>query len=136
MPEGAAASRPINTHASPIAAAKAVAGEAGVPFFAASASEFVELFVGRGAARIRDLFAEARKRAPAVIFIDELDAVGEWQAWGGGRCRSLGLILRTGGCVLTMLDPASKRLPAAQWGLWSCFLRLHQAYDRLRSCGL
>ena len=57
-------------------AAKAVAGEAGVPFFAAAASEFVELFVGRGAARVRDLFAEARKRAPCVVFIDELDAVG------------------------------------------------------------
>ena len=57
-------------------AAKAVAGEAGVPFFAASASEFVELFVGRGAARVRELFAEARKKAPCVIFIDELDAVG------------------------------------------------------------
>ncbi|KAK9861888.1 hypothetical protein WJX84_003107 [Apatococcus fuscideae] len=56
--------------------AKAVAGEAGVPFFAASASEFVELFVGRGAARIRDLFAEARKHAPCVVFIDELDAIG------------------------------------------------------------
>lgn len=61
----------------PVLAAKAVAGEAGVPFFAASASEFVELFVGRGAARIRDLFAEARKKAPCVVFIDELDAVGE-----------------------------------------------------------
>lgn len=47
-----------------------------MPFFAASASEFVELFVGRGAARIRDLFAEARKKAPCVVFIDELDAVG------------------------------------------------------------
>jgi len=58
-------------------AAKAVAGEAGVPFFAASASEFVELFVGRGAARVRELFAEAKKKAPCVIFIDELDAVGE-----------------------------------------------------------
>ncbi|KAK9795934.1 hypothetical protein WJX73_007369 [Symbiochloris irregularis] len=56
--------------------ARAVAGEANVPFFAAAASEFVELFVGRGAARIRDLFAEARKRAPAVVFIDELDAIG------------------------------------------------------------
>ena len=53
-----------------------MAGEAGVPFFAASASEFVELFVGRGAARIRELFAEARKMAPCVVFIDELDAVG------------------------------------------------------------
>ena len=60
-------------------AAKAVAGEAGVPFFAASASEFVELFVGRGAARVRELFAEARKKAPCVIFIDELDAVGRLQ---------------------------------------------------------
>ena len=56
--------------------AKAVAGEANVPFLAVSASEFVELFVGRGASRIRELFAEARKRAPCVIFIDELDAVG------------------------------------------------------------
>ncbi|KAK9105420.1 hypothetical protein Scep_022264 [Stephania cephalantha] len=56
--------------------ARAVAGEAGVPFFSVSASEFVELFVGRGAARIRDLFAAARKNAPAIIFIDELDAVG------------------------------------------------------------
>lgn len=56
--------------------ARAVAGEAGVPFFAASASEFVEMFVGRGAARIRDLFNGARKCSPSIIFIDELDAVG------------------------------------------------------------
>ena len=56
--------------------ARAVAGEAGVPFFAVSASEFVEMFVGRGAARIRELFQQARKAAPAVVFIDELDAVG------------------------------------------------------------
>ncbi|CAN1241396.1 Probable inactive ATP-dependent zinc metalloprotease FTSHI 3, chloroplastic [Linum perenne] len=56
--------------------ARAVAGEAGVPFFSVSASEFVELFVGRGAARIRDLFNTARKSAPSIIFIDELDAVG------------------------------------------------------------
>ncbi len=62
--------------------AKAVAGEAGVPFFAASASEFVEMFVGRGAARIRDLFREARKAAPCVVFIDELDAVGMWLGCG------------------------------------------------------
>jgi ATP-dependent 26S proteasome regulatory subunit len=55
--------------------ARAVAGEAGIPFLAVSASEFVELFVGRGAARIRELFAEARKSTPCVIFIDELDAV-------------------------------------------------------------
>ncbi|RWR77047.1 AAA+ ATPase domain-containing protein [Cinnamomum micranthum f. kanehirae] len=56
--------------------ARAVAGEAGVPFFTVSASEFVELFVGRGAARIRDLFSVARKCTPSIIFIDELDAVG------------------------------------------------------------
>ncbi|KAG0465247.1 hypothetical protein HPP92_019411 [Vanilla planifolia] len=56
--------------------ARAVAGEAGVPFFSVSASEFVELFVGRGAARIRDLFNTAKKCAPSIVFIDELDAVG------------------------------------------------------------
>ncbi|XP_010549946.1 PREDICTED: probable inactive ATP-dependent zinc metalloprotease FTSHI 3, chloroplastic [Tarenaya hassleriana] len=56
--------------------ARAVAGEAGVPFFSVSASEFVEMFVGRGAARIRELFSVARKNAPSIIFIDELDAVG------------------------------------------------------------
>ncbi|KAJ4769241.1 ATP-dependent zinc metalloprotease FTSH-like protein [Rhynchospora pubera] len=56
--------------------ARAVAGEAGVPFFSVSASEFVELYVGRGAARVRELFKEARREAPAVVFIDELDAVG------------------------------------------------------------
>ncbi|MBI3041729.1 MAG: ATP-dependent metallopeptidase FtsH/Yme1/Tma family protein [Betaproteobacteria bacterium] len=56
--------------------ARAVAGEAGVPFFSMSGSEFVEMFVGVGAARVRDLFEQARKRAPAIIFIDELDALG------------------------------------------------------------
>ena len=56
--------------------AKAVAGEAGVPFFSISGSEFVEMFVGVGAARVRDLFEQARQRAPAIIFIDELDALG------------------------------------------------------------
>ncbi|TAL09226.1 MAG: ATP-dependent zinc metalloprotease FtsH [Porticoccaceae bacterium] len=56
--------------------ARAVAGEAGVPFFSISGSEFVEMFVGVGAARVRDLFEQARQRAPAIIFIDELDALG------------------------------------------------------------
>jgi cell division protease FtsH len=56
--------------------AKAVAGEAGVPFFSISGSEFVEMFVGVGAARVRDLFEQARARAPAIVFIDELDALG------------------------------------------------------------
>jgi len=56
--------------------ARAVAGEAGVPFFSINGSEFVEMFVGVGAARVRDLFAQAREKAPAIIFIDELDALG------------------------------------------------------------
>jgi len=57
--------------------ARAVAGEAGVPFFSLSGSDFVEMFVGVGAARVRDLFAEAKKKAPCIIFVDELDAIGK-----------------------------------------------------------
>jgi cell division protease FtsH len=64
--------------------ARAVAGEAEVPFFSVTGSGFVELFVGVGAARVRDLFAEARKRAPAIIFIDEIDAIGQRRSGGGG----------------------------------------------------
>jgi cell division protease FtsH len=63
--------------------AKAVAGEAAVPFFSISGSEFVEMFVGVGAARVRDLFEQARQRAPAIIFIDELDALGRARGVGG-----------------------------------------------------
>jgi cell division protease FtsH len=63
--------------------ARAVAGEASVPFFSVSGSSFVELFVGVGAARVRDLFAEARKRAPAIIFVDEIDAIGQRRAGAG-----------------------------------------------------
>jgi len=63
--------------------ARAVAGEAGVPFFAVSGSEFVEMFVGVGASRVRDLFAQAKKNAPCIIFIDEIDAVG--RSRGGGQ---------------------------------------------------
>ncbi len=62
--------------------ARAVAGEAGVPFFSISGSEFVEMFVGVGAARVRDLFVQARKSAPCIIFIDELDALGRSRAPG------------------------------------------------------
>jgi len=69
--------------------ARAVAGEAGVPFFSISGSEFVEMFVGVGAARVRDLFEQARAKAPAIIFIDELDALGRARAsmpgFGGGH---------------------------------------------------
>ena len=63
--------------------AKAVAGEAGVPFFSISGSDFVEMFVGVGASRVRDLFEQAKKNAPSIVFIDEIDAVG--------RCRGAGL---------------------------------------------
>jgi cell division protease FtsH len=66
--------------------ARAVAGEAGVPFFSISGSEFVEMFVGVGAARVRDLFEQARQKAPAIIFIDELDALGRARgAYVGGH---------------------------------------------------
>ena len=63
--------------------ARAVAGEASVPFFSVTGSSFVELFVGVGAARVRDLFEEARKRAPAIIFIDEIDAIGQRRSGSG-----------------------------------------------------
>ena len=63
--------------------AKAVAGEAGVPFFSISGSEFVELFVGVGSSRVRDLFEQAKKQAPCIVFIDELDAIGKSRASSG-----------------------------------------------------
>jgi cell division protease FtsH len=67
--------------------ARAVAGEAGVPFFSISASQFIEMFVGVGAGRVRDLFANAKKAAPSIIFIDEIDAVGRSRGagFGGGH---------------------------------------------------
>lgn len=64
--------------------AKAVAGEAGVPFFIMSGSDFVEMFVGVGASRVRDLFEQAKKNAPCIIFIDEIDAVGRQRGAGLG----------------------------------------------------
>ena len=64
--------------------AKAVAGEAGVPFFSISGSDFVEMFVGVGASRVRDLFEQAKKNAPCIVFIDEIDAVGRQRGAGLG----------------------------------------------------
>src|SRR6476469_6411699 len=64
--------------------ARAVAGEAGVPFIAISGSEFVEMFVGVGASRVRDLFKTAQQNAPCIVFIDEIDAVGRQRGAGVG----------------------------------------------------
>jgi cell division protease FtsH len=84
IPKGVLLIRPPGTGKTLLA--RAVAGEAGVPFFSISRSEFVEMFVGVGAARVRDLFEQARKAAPCIIFIDELDALGRSRmsgAYGG-----------------------------------------------------
>ena len=108
--------------------ARAVAGEAGVPFFSISGSEFVEMFVGVGAARVRDLFEQARKAAPCIIFIDELDALGRSRtsgAYGGydekeqtlnqllaeldGFDPSIGVILLVATNRPEVLDPALLR---------------------------
>ncbi len=109
--------------------ARAVAGEAGVPFFSISGSEFVEMFVGVGAARVRDLFDQARKRRPRIIFIDELDALGRGRgagsfgrhmtkradaqsaAGGAGRLRlpRIGVILLAATNRPEILDPALLR---------------------------
>merc|ERR1712100_159845 len=64
--------------------AKAIAGEAGVPFFSISGSEFVEMFVGVGASRVRDLFKKAKENAPCIVFVDEIDAVGRSRGTGVG----------------------------------------------------
>jgi cell division protease FtsH len=84
--------------------AKAVAGEAGVPFYSISASEFVELFVGTGAARVRDLFAQAQKQAPCIVFIDELDAIGKSRSSGGFQSGSSDEREQTLNQLLTEMD--------------------------------
>ena len=85
LPKGALLVGPPGTGKTLLA--KAVAGEAGVPFFSLAGSDFVEMFVGVGAARVRDLFAEAQKMAPCIIFIDEIDAIGKSRdnRYGGGN---------------------------------------------------
>ncbi len=82
FPKGVLLSGPPGTGKTLLA--RAVAGEADVPFFSLSASEFVEMVVGVGASRVRDLFSQAKKDAPAIIFIDELDAIGRARGGGGG----------------------------------------------------
>ncbi|GAA6018635.1 hypothetical protein JCM11491_006174 [Sporobolomyces phaffii] len=81
IPRGAILSGPPGTGKTLLA--KATAGEAGVPFLSVSGSEFVEMFVGVGASRVRDLFAQAKKNAPSIVFIDEIDAIGKARGKGG-----------------------------------------------------
>ena len=83
LPKGALLVGPPGTGKTLIA--RAVAGEAKVPFFAISGSEFVQMFVGMGAAKVRDLFMQANEKAPCIIFIDEIDAIGKKRDWGMGN---------------------------------------------------
>src|SRR5699024_5967665 len=82
MPKGGLLVGPPRTGKAMLA--KAVAGEAGVPFFSMSGSEFVEMCVGMGASKVRDLFKQAKEKAPCIVFIDEIDAIGQKRNTGSG----------------------------------------------------
>ncbi len=85
LPKGALLTGPPGTGKTLLA--KACAGEAGVQFFYTSGSEFVEVFVGVGASRVRDLFKEAKQNSPSIIFIDEIDAIGKKRSGSGNVSR-------------------------------------------------
>jgi cell division protease FtsH len=102
IPKGVLLSGPPGTGKTLLA--RAVAGEADVPFFFVSASEFVEMVVGVGASRVRDLFAQAQKVAPAIVFVDELDAIGRARSGGGGGLQSHDEREQTLNQILTEMD--------------------------------
>jgi cell division protease FtsH len=91
--------------------ARAVAGEANVPFFSISGSEFVEMFVGVGASRVRDLFAKAKKNAPCIIFVDEIDAVGRKRGSGMGGGHDVSNKVKMSSSWLQLTVPTSWTLP-------------------------
>ena len=100
IPKGALLVGPPGTGKTLIA--RAVAGEAHVPFFSISGSEFVQMFVGMGAAKVRDLFQQAQQKAPCIIFIDEIDAIGQ------SRDRAMGNDEREQTCLLNKSDAADE----------------------------
>ena len=129
--------------------ARAVAGEANVPFFTISGSDFVEMFVGVGASRVRDMFEQAKKNAPCIIFIDEIDAVGRHRGagLGGGndeREQTLNQLLvemdgfeANEGVILIaatnrpdVLDPGAAASRAASTARWWCRTRMSSAANR------
>ena len=115
LPKGALLVGPPGTGKTLLA--KAVAGEAHVPFFSLSGSDFVEMFVGVGASRVRDLFEEAKKNAPCIIFIDEVDAIGKSRdsRYGGNdeREQTLNQLLAEMDCFDTSNQPAGGAGPGA-----------------------
>jgi cell division protease FtsH len=129
-------------------AARAIAGEAGVPFFTISGSDFVEMFVGVGASRVRDMFEQAKKNAPCIVFIDEIDAVGRHRGHGLGNSNdereqtlnqllvemdgfeaNEGIIIIAATNRPDVLDPALLR-PAVSTARWWCRSPISKAARR------